>query len=302
MLCRVDINAPLDKESGALRDTTRLKGCAPTVAGARREGRQARAPGASGRRSRVPQLCLHRAPRQGHERARGAARRLHRRRLRAGRPRGRRGPGQRRDPAAGQRALLRRGAHPLRDEAAALARGPGEDAARAQAGAARRPLRLRRLRRRAPLAAVAGRAGAGAALGDGPPLRARVREPRPSARGSGAALRLRARRHQDTGGLPDDGRRPGGRRRRHGPHRRPGRQRHARRQGRRHRRALHGVHPCEPAGEVRGGVGGHPRRARRQGRAARRPRPREGRGPSRGRRRRPARRRAARGHRPPDGG
>ncbi len=31
VLCRVDINAPLDKESGALRDITRLKGCAPTV-------------------------------------------------------------------------------------------------------------------------------------------------------------------------------------------------------------------------------------------------------------------------------
>jgi phosphoglycerate kinase len=31
VLCRVDINAPLDKESGGLRDITRLKGCAPTV-------------------------------------------------------------------------------------------------------------------------------------------------------------------------------------------------------------------------------------------------------------------------------
>ena len=31
VLCRVDINAPLDKESGGLRDVTRLKGCAPTV-------------------------------------------------------------------------------------------------------------------------------------------------------------------------------------------------------------------------------------------------------------------------------
>ena len=31
VLCRVDINAPLDTSSGALRDTTRLKGCAPTV-------------------------------------------------------------------------------------------------------------------------------------------------------------------------------------------------------------------------------------------------------------------------------
>jgi phosphoglycerate kinase len=31
VLCRVDINAPLDKSSGALRDTTRLEGCAPTV-------------------------------------------------------------------------------------------------------------------------------------------------------------------------------------------------------------------------------------------------------------------------------
>ena len=31
MLCRVDINAPLDPETGGLRDTTRLKGCAPTV-------------------------------------------------------------------------------------------------------------------------------------------------------------------------------------------------------------------------------------------------------------------------------
>ncbi len=30
-MCRVDINAPLDTSSGALRDTTRLKGCAPTV-------------------------------------------------------------------------------------------------------------------------------------------------------------------------------------------------------------------------------------------------------------------------------
>ena len=32
VLCRVDINAPLDPESGGLRDTTRLEGCAPTVA------------------------------------------------------------------------------------------------------------------------------------------------------------------------------------------------------------------------------------------------------------------------------
>ena len=31
VLCRVDINAPLDPDTGALRDTTRLKGCAPTV-------------------------------------------------------------------------------------------------------------------------------------------------------------------------------------------------------------------------------------------------------------------------------
>jgi len=31
VLCRVDINAPLDPETGALRDITRLKGCAPTV-------------------------------------------------------------------------------------------------------------------------------------------------------------------------------------------------------------------------------------------------------------------------------
>jgi len=31
VLCRVDINAPLDPETGGLRDTTRLKGCAPTV-------------------------------------------------------------------------------------------------------------------------------------------------------------------------------------------------------------------------------------------------------------------------------
>ncbi|MEE4275106.1 MAG: phosphoglycerate kinase [Thermoleophilia bacterium] len=32
VLCRVDINAPLDPETGGLRDTTRLEGCAPTVA------------------------------------------------------------------------------------------------------------------------------------------------------------------------------------------------------------------------------------------------------------------------------
>ena len=31
VLCRVDINAPLDKETGGLRDVTRLEGCAPTV-------------------------------------------------------------------------------------------------------------------------------------------------------------------------------------------------------------------------------------------------------------------------------
>ena len=31
VLCRVDINAPLDPETGGLRDTTRLRGCAPTV-------------------------------------------------------------------------------------------------------------------------------------------------------------------------------------------------------------------------------------------------------------------------------
>ncbi len=32
VLCRVDINAPLDPATGGLRDTTRLEGCAPTVA------------------------------------------------------------------------------------------------------------------------------------------------------------------------------------------------------------------------------------------------------------------------------
>ncbi len=31
VLCRVDINAPLDPQTGALRDVTRLEGCAPTV-------------------------------------------------------------------------------------------------------------------------------------------------------------------------------------------------------------------------------------------------------------------------------
>jgi phosphoglycerate kinase len=31
VLCRVDINAPLDRETGGLCDVTRLKGCAPTV-------------------------------------------------------------------------------------------------------------------------------------------------------------------------------------------------------------------------------------------------------------------------------
>jgi phosphoglycerate kinase len=31
VLCRVDINAPLDPRTGGLRDTTRLRGCAPTV-------------------------------------------------------------------------------------------------------------------------------------------------------------------------------------------------------------------------------------------------------------------------------
>jgi phosphoglycerate kinase len=31
VLCRVDINAPLDPQTGALRDITRLRGCAPTV-------------------------------------------------------------------------------------------------------------------------------------------------------------------------------------------------------------------------------------------------------------------------------
>ena len=31
VLCRVDINAPLDEQTGGLRDITRLKGCAPTV-------------------------------------------------------------------------------------------------------------------------------------------------------------------------------------------------------------------------------------------------------------------------------
>ena len=31
VLCRVDINAPLDPQTGGLRDITRLKGCAPTV-------------------------------------------------------------------------------------------------------------------------------------------------------------------------------------------------------------------------------------------------------------------------------
>ena len=105
----------------------------------------------------------------------------------------------------------------------------------AQAGAARRPLRLRRLRRRAPLAADPRRLRAAAAVGHGPALRARVREPRAPARGAGAAVRLRPRRHQDPGGVPDDGRRAARRRRRHRAHRGPGRQRHAGGERRRHR-------------------------------------------------------------------
>ena len=31
VLCRVDINSPIDPASGDLADTTRLRGCAPTV-------------------------------------------------------------------------------------------------------------------------------------------------------------------------------------------------------------------------------------------------------------------------------
>ena len=31
VLCRVDINSPLDPATGGLRDTTRIRGCAPTV-------------------------------------------------------------------------------------------------------------------------------------------------------------------------------------------------------------------------------------------------------------------------------
>lgn len=31
VLCRVDINSPLDPTTGALRDTTRIRGCAPTI-------------------------------------------------------------------------------------------------------------------------------------------------------------------------------------------------------------------------------------------------------------------------------
>ena len=38
VLCRVDINAPLDPETGGLRDITRLKGCAPTVRELAEEG------------------------------------------------------------------------------------------------------------------------------------------------------------------------------------------------------------------------------------------------------------------------
>ena len=61
------------------------------------------------------------------------------------------------------------------------------------------------------------------------------------------------------------------RRRRHGAHGRPGRQRHAGRVRRGYRRAVDGVHQGQPAGAVRGGVQGHPRRARRQDRPAGRP-------------------------------
>lgn len=32
VLYRVDINAPIDPDTGGLRDVTRLRGCAPTVA------------------------------------------------------------------------------------------------------------------------------------------------------------------------------------------------------------------------------------------------------------------------------
>ena len=57
--------------------------------------------------------------------------------------------------------------------------------------------------------------------------------------------------------------------------------------------AVHGVHPGQPAGAVRRGVAGDPRRARRQDRAAGRPRLRPGRRARRGRGRRPARSRSS---------
>ena len=184
-----------------------LRADRPRARGRRRAGRPARPPG---RRPRVPQLRVDRAPRRGDERAHRLRRGVHRRRLRAGRARRGRPARRRRRPASRQRALLRRGAHPVRAQARALARGPGEDAGGAQAGAARRPLRVRRVRRRAPLAADPGRVRAAAAVGHGPALREGVREPRPPPRGAGPAVRLPARRHQDPGGVPDDGCRPGG--------------------------------------------------------------------------------------------
>ena len=52
--------------------------------------------------------------------------------------------------------------------------------------------------------------------------------------------------------------------------------------GRRHRGAVHGLHPREPAGAVHRRIEEHPRRARRQDRAARRPRVRRRRRPRRG--------------------
>ena len=265
VLCRVDINAPLDNETGGLRDITRLKGCAPTV----RELAEAGA--------RVVLLAHQGGDLEYHNYASTEPHAAVMSEL-TGREVGFIddvcGPAAR--EAVGRLAdgdvLLLDNVRFCGEELTLFERkldlSPEDQA---------KTLVVRKL---APLADLYV-CDAFAAAHRSQPTLVGFEQLLPSAMG-----RLFEREYENLARLREEPARPcvfvlGGTKiqeafpmmaaalrdgvRRHGAHRRPGRQRDAGGERRRHRRAVPGVHPGEPAGAVHRRVEGDPRRARRQG-------------------------------------
>ena len=69
VLLRVDINQPVDKETNTLKDTTRIKGCVPTIKELSDKGAKLVILAHHGQRYRVPELLEPFAARKNHQRA-----------------------------------------------------------------------------------------------------------------------------------------------------------------------------------------------------------------------------------------